>query len=406
MADVVVDFEALERPHWSDGERANAQTVAQFVQLLMNDHAFDKVLERYSTDTYVQHNRAIPDGIDGLVGYVARLVKRFPDYSYDVRQVVPSGDRVVFHSHATLRRRDRGNQKKGFIIFDMWKVDDGRIANHWDALQPLDVTSRLIAFVGGGSDTQRQRHLLSPDGRRRRPWHARLLCPPVPYQTVLIDLDHTLLDSDASETAAYERTLRMAGVHEPAALFPTYQRINKAMWAQVEAGDMRPDDVRFRRFEAFNREVGIGADPVEMAEAFVHGLGANGDLYPGARELLEALNGRVRMALLTNGISEVQRARVARLGLERFFEAIVVSGEVGTAKPAAAIYDITFERLGAPPRAGAVMVGDSLSSDMAGGRNYGIATCWYNRHRVAPPEDVELTHVVGDLADIAEVVLG
>jgi YjjG family noncanonical pyrimidine nucleotidase len=228
----------------------------------------------------------------------------------------------------------------------------------------------------------------------------------VPYQTVLLDLDHTLLDSDASEAAAYEQTLRTVGIDDSATWFPTYRRINKAMWAEVEAGTMRPDDVRFRRFEAFNREVGIGADPVEMAEAFVHGLGANGDLYPGARDLLEAIAGRVALALLTNGISEVQRARVTRLDLEKYFDGIVISGEVGTSKPAAKIFDITFDRLGRPARDGAVMVGDSLTSDMAGGRAYGIATCWFNRNGRPVPDGAGLTHVVTDLTSIAEVTVG
>lgn len=150
MSNAKVDFQALERPEWSEAERKNAQTIAEFVQLLMNEHDFDQVRDRFSTDSYVQHNRAIPDGIDGLTNYVARIAKRFPDYSYDVRHILVSGDRVVFRSHVTLRAAHRGNQKKGFVVFDMWKLEDGRIANHWDALQPLDFTSRLITLLGGG----------------------------------------------------------------------------------------------------------------------------------------------------------------------------------------------------------------------------------------------------------------
>ena len=150
MTSPTVDFPALEQHEWTDAERTNARTIAEFVQLLMNDHDFAQVRERFSTGSYVQHNRAIPDGIDGLTDYVARLVKRFPDYSYDVRQILSSGDRVVFHSHATLRAAHRGNQKKGFIIFDMWRLENGQIADHWDALQPLDVMSRLITLLGGG----------------------------------------------------------------------------------------------------------------------------------------------------------------------------------------------------------------------------------------------------------------
>ena len=150
MADVIVNLQELESPAWSDVEQQNARTLADFVQLLMNEHDFEQVRERFSSGTYVQHNRAIPDGIDGLTDYVSGLVKRFPDYSYDVRHIVASGDLVVFHSHVTLRKAHRGNQKKGFIIIDMWRVVNGEIANHWDAIQPLDLTARLITLFGGG----------------------------------------------------------------------------------------------------------------------------------------------------------------------------------------------------------------------------------------------------------------
>ena len=150
MANPEVNFQALERAEWSDTERSNARTMSEFVQLLMNDHDFAQVRERFSTGTYIQHNRAIPDGIDGLTDYVAGLAKRFPDYSYDVRRIVASGELVVFHSHATLKATHRGNQKKGFIIFDTWKLENGEIVDHWDALQPLDVFARLVTLLGGG----------------------------------------------------------------------------------------------------------------------------------------------------------------------------------------------------------------------------------------------------------------
>ncbi len=150
MTAATIDLAALDNPTWDETERSNVRTMADFVQLLMNDHDFDAVRERFSTGTYVQHNRSIPDGIDGLIGYVSQLVKRFPDYSYDVRQIVASGDRVIFHSHATLKSEHRGDESRGFNIFDMWRLEDGKIANHWDSLQALDFSSRLIALAGGG----------------------------------------------------------------------------------------------------------------------------------------------------------------------------------------------------------------------------------------------------------------
>ena len=226
----------------------------------------------------------------------------------------------------------------------------------------------------------------------------------MPYSTVLFDLDHTLLDSDESEAAAFAHTMRFAGVTDHESLLDTYRRINLAMWAQVEAGTLLANDVRAKRFESFNRIAGIDADPVAMGEVFVEGLGRFGQLYPGAIELLEAVGSIVVLGLVTNGISDVQRARVRRLDIERFFDAIVISSEVATSKPGAAIFDIVFEQLGRPDRSSTVMVGDSLTSDMAGGHGYGIATCWYNPRGESPSVDFQLDHIVSALGDVVEVV--
>jgi len=223
------------------------------------------------------------------------------------------------------------------------------------------------------------------------------------YETLLFDLDHTLLDSDASEVAAYAHTMSSIGLDDPDRHFDRYVTINREMWRAVETGTLRPDEVRFRRFEQFVAEVGVDADPVAMAEAFVWGLGAHGELYDGARELLDALAGRVRLGLVTNGLSEVQRARLERLELTRYFDAVVISSEVGATKPRREIFDVAFDRLGGPPTATALMVGDSLSSDIRGGRDYGIATCWFNQHGLVAGPDDPCTHEVRSLAEILDL---
>ncbi len=197
------------------------------------------------------------------------------------------------------------------------------------------------------------------------------------YTTLLFDLDHTLFDFDASEDAAFTATLASAGVASPNGHRRIFTDINLALWADVERGILTPNQVRTLRFEQLIEQTDIDADPVAMADDYVRGLGANGDLFPGARAVLDELSPQATLALVSNGIGEVQRARISRLGLDRYFEAIVISGEVGTAKPGAGIFDIVFERLGSPDRATALMIGDSLSSDITGGINYGIDTCWY-----------------------------
>lgn len=145
-----IDFESLDQPHWSDAERTNARLVRDFMQMLMNDHNFDGVRATFDNDAYTQHNRTMPDGIGGVVATVEQFVKRFPGYSYDVKSIVASGDKVVFHSHVTMRESHRGNERKGLIIFDMWRVEDGAIVEHWDSLQALDMTMRMYLVASGG----------------------------------------------------------------------------------------------------------------------------------------------------------------------------------------------------------------------------------------------------------------
>ena len=114
MNKIIIDFDALKQDHWSDKELENATVIKDFVQHLMNNHDFDYVLKTHGKDPYVQHNRAIPDGIDGLVEYVRGFADRFPDYTYDVKRIMADGDYVVFHSHATTRgKMEIANQLSG-----------------------------------------------------------------------------------------------------------------------------------------------------------------------------------------------------------------------------------------------------------------------------------------------------
>lgn len=224
------------------------------------------------------------------------------------------------------------------------------------------------------------------------------------YSTFLIDLDHTIFDSDASESAALRQAMNAAGITEADGYAADFQRINFGLWAMVERGEMTPQQVRTLRFEKLVQETGLDADPYAMAEAYVLGLGANGDLYAGALDVLEHLSRHASLALLTNGLSEVQRTRVERTGIAAYFEAIVISAEVGVAKPHTEIFDIAFDQLGSPHKDTALMVGDSLSSDIQGGTNYGIATCWYNPHRKSARPSNSISHDIHALGELRAYV--
>ncbi len=136
--------------HWTQQELGNVKVVVDFFQKLMNEHDFESTLEKHGDVSYTQHNRAIPDQISGLVGYVKQMTKRYPEYSFDVKRIVASGDLVVVHSHTTMKAKHRGDERKGFIIMDMFRLEDGRLTEHWDAIQPIDTVTRfLFATLGG-----------------------------------------------------------------------------------------------------------------------------------------------------------------------------------------------------------------------------------------------------------------
>lgn len=224
------------------------------------------------------------------------------------------------------------------------------------------------------------------------------------YTTLLFDLDHTLFDSDTSHDAAFEAAMQDVALDDPWSVFPTFDAINQALWRRVERHELRPDDVKVQRFQALLDECGLDGDAQRMGALFAEALTGHGDLYPGARNLLDDLAPHARLCLVTNGIGSVQRGRLRRLGLTDVFDAVVISGEVGTSKPGTQIFDIALEALDGPDRRRCVMIGDNLGSDVRGGQAAGIDTIWFNpgRHPLdgcRPP-----THEIRALDEIVHIV--
>jgi len=150
MATIQIRFEDFKKDHWTPQEDKNVQLVIDFIQHLMNDHDFDYVNQTFGHHNYTQHNRSIPDGMSSLVKYVKDFADSNPEYTYDVKHIYADGDFVIFHSHATIRAKHRGNDHKGLNIIDIWMIQEGQIAHHWDALQPMDGFMRFYNLLTGG----------------------------------------------------------------------------------------------------------------------------------------------------------------------------------------------------------------------------------------------------------------
>ena len=156
-----------------------------------------------------------------------------------------------------------------------------------------------------------------------------------------------------------------------------YHEINEALWRKLERGETTQAALQIERFETFADALGLSADPHALAEAFVAQLGEGCFLFEQALSLLQNLHARCRVAIVTNGITQVQKRRLQLSGLSPYVDALVVSQEEGVSKPDPRIVERALERLGCADRAQAAIVGDSLTSDMAAARNARVDGIWY-----------------------------
>ena len=143
-----------------------------------------------------------------------------------------------------------------------------------------------------------------------------------------------------------------------------------------------------------------------MSRRYLEHLSRGTDLIDGAEAVLERLSARAGMVLVTNGLQDVQRSRFARSTIGGYFRDLVISEEVGAAKPDGRIFDAAFRALGNPRKEEVLMIGDSLSSDIRGGADYGIDTCWFNPEGKPREGEIEIRYEIRRLSELPPIVEG
>ena len=209
----------------------------------------------------------------------------------------------------------------------------------------------------------------------------------VPYERLFFDLDGVLLDFHAAEAAALQSAFRTAGIVFEARWLESYRDVNARFWKALEQGAKTPDQIKRERFPAFLEAINLKTDPVAMGRKYLEALGACSDLLGNPFPVLAMLKKRFPLTLITNGLKSVQERRLDASGLRPYFDHIVISEDVGLAKPDPAIFTHTLHLNGNPDPCRVLMIGDSLSSDIAGAKAAGIHSCWFNPDGLSLPAD-------------------
>ena len=243
------------------------------------------------------------------------------------------------------------------------------------------------------------------------------------YDLVLLDADGTLFDFDAAAAEAFRASCAEAGLDaasrfgdsaEGLTLFERYLEVNHGVWAELERGEIDKESLKTERFRRLFSERRLGTDAAKFGERYLERLAEGAQLLPGAEDFVRKLTeAGCALAIVTNGISQVQRGRFYRSPLAALISDLLISEELGAEKPAAAFFSEAFRRIGRPEtrKEGVVVVGDSWSADIAGAVGFGLDALWFNAARkarpaggIAPAQDAVRPPVIYEAATYAEAL--
>lgn len=221
------------------------------------------------------------------------------------------------------------------------------------------------------------------------------------YEWILFDLDNTILDFDVSEHYALEQTLLQVGISFQPIHLSIYEKINRKCWDAFEAGTLPQRDINESRFSQFLVALDRPqTDAIELGNYYLEQLSEKAVFMEGADELLDAHYQKYKLGIVTNGLKEVQRPKLEKNNLMHYFEIIVVSDEIGVSKPHVQFFDNAFTEMKFPSKEKVLIIGDSLNSDVKGGNNYGIETCWYNPNKKKNRTNIQPTYEINNLKEL------
>lgn len=225
------------------------------------------------------------------------------------------------------------------------------------------------------------------------------------YKFIFLDLDDTILDFTAAENVALPKALREVGIEPTSELLARYKQINIAEWERYERGEISRETVLTERYDILFAELGISLPGFVAEDAYRKYLGIGHYFINGAMELLDYLKGKhYRLFIASNGVAATQDSRLDSAGIRPYFEQIFISETTGYHKPEKEYFDYCFSHIPDFDPSQALIIGDSLTSDIQGGKLAGIDTCWFNPKGNTAPEHLKPNFEIKTLKDLAQII--
>lgn len=224
------------------------------------------------------------------------------------------------------------------------------------------------------------------------------------YKTILFDADGTLFDFDRAETFAFQSALQENSLPCNEKILTKYKRINDSLWALLEQGKTTQAEIKIKRFELLHEKFSFGGNPGDTADSFIKFLSRGVFYLDGAVDILKYLHDKYTLYLVTNGITKVQKSRYALSELHKYFKAMFISEEIGISKPDVEYFNVVFDKISLENKEGTLIIGDSLTSDIRGGNNARIDTCWYNPSGKPNDKGVVCTYEISHLSELKNLL--
>lgn len=229
------------------------------------------------------------------------------------------------------------------------------------------------------------------------------------YDTLLFDVDNTLLDFDANEAESFRAMVEAQGERYTEELFAAYRTMNEQMWRAIERGEATTSEVVNTRFSRLMSRYGKQVNGAEWEQVYRSHLNRGLQEMPGVHEVLSELGAYCRLYIITNGMEETQEFRLSGSGLRPYFKDIFISESIGAGKPSKEFFDYVKSHIEEFEAAKTLVIGDSLTSDILGGKRAGIATCLYTRKENGVQEhgdfeDVKPDYIIHSLDEIKGIV--